>query len=81
MKTTPASLKCGFAWPGTYGHECGADATQIAVSTSNLTHSGLFYSGRCDVHAKAKGPDNSKVIRLEPIGATEQTNDWNGRYC
>jgi len=79
-QTSPASKTCSFApHSGTYGHECGAPAVMIAVQGgSKLTHSGLFYTGRCAKCAQIKGGENARTLRLEPI--TDQVNDWNGRY-
>jgi hypothetical protein len=78
-QTSPASKTCSFAMSGTYGHECGAPAVLIAVQGgSKLTHSGLFYTGRCAKCAQIKGGENARTLRLEPIA--NQVNDWNGRY-
>lgn len=65
---------CGFAYKGTYGHECGARATVYAVKPSEATRSGIYYGGRCDACAKVEGHDNDGVIRFEPIG--NQVNEW-----
>ena len=65
---------CGFAFPGTYGHECGAPAIMYAVKPSDNTRSGIYYGPRCAKCMEAKGRDNDDVIRYEPIGA--QVNNW-----
>ena len=65
---------CGFAFPGTWGHECGRPAIVYAVKPSKLTHSGLYYGGRCEECAKINGGENSEVIRFEPI--SNQVNNW-----
>lgn len=75
---TPVSKTCSFAYAGTFGHECGAPAVTVAVKASKLTHSGMFFTGRCAECAKIKGGENAGIIRMEPVA--EQTNDWNGRY-
>ncbi len=75
--------KCSFAFPGTYGHECGQPATSVAVFVSRpstnsipatMTKSGLFYSGRCPECAKLKGGENSGMLRLEAENG--QVNEW-----
>lgn len=66
--------KCGFAYPNTYGHECGKPAVKIAVKRSDLTTDGMFYAGRCEECSKVKGLENSGVLRFEPIA--EQENKW-----
>ena len=43
--------RCSFAFPGTYGHECGDTATVVAVFPSERTKSGFYFGGRCDRHA------------------------------
>lgn len=61
---------CGFAFPGTYGHECGAPATMYAVKPSTYEPNGLYYGPRCAKCAEATGPDNDNVLRFVPIGNT-----------
>lgn len=72
--------KCGFAMSGTYGHECGAPATQVAVKRSELTHSGTYFARRCDSCAKICGGENANTLRFEPFEPARHVNDWNGRY-
>ncbi len=75
MAPRPSIWRCGFAYPGTYGHECGAPAVCVAVSKSDSTKSGLFYGGRCAECRDVKcGPDNAGVIRFEPVNG--QRNEW-----
>ena len=66
--------RCSFAFPGTYGHECGDTATVVAVFPSERTKSGFYFGGRCDRHAHVKSRDNDDVIRIEPESG--QVNDW-----
>jgi hypothetical protein len=72
------TMTCGFAMSGTYGHECGAPATKVAVKASKLTKDGLFYTGRCNECARIKGGENAGNLRLEPVAG--QVNQWNGGY-
>ncbi len=76
-------MKCSFAFPGTYGHECGQPAVKVAVFVSKpsensipayMTRSGLFYTGRCEACLKLKGGENTGMLRLEPVA--DQVNDW-----
>lgn len=75
MKPRPSIWRCSFAYPGTYGHECGGRAVCVAVKASESTKSGLFYSGRCAECREAKaGDDNLGILRFEAVGA--QCNEW-----
>jgi hypothetical protein len=79
MENTTASKICSFAMSGTYGHECGAPAVVIAVKRNcKLTHSGVFYTGRCAGCMAIKGGENADIVEYQPISG--QVNDWNGRY-
>lgn len=71
---------CNFAASGTYGHECGAPATLVGVKKSKLTHSGIYYAGRCEPCSRIKGGENSDIERFEKLDETTHVNDWNGRY-
>lgn len=74
MVRRPSVWTCSFAYPGTYGHECGRPAEQVAVFKSERTMDGLFFAGRCDECAAERGGENSGLIRFEPIG--QQRNEW-----
>lgn len=65
---------CTFAYAGTYGHECGAPATQVAVKYSKQTVSGYFYAGRCATCARIKGGENTDVLYMEPLNG--HANSW-----
>jgi len=67
-KEFPVGHRCSFAYPGTYGHECGAPATQIFVFQTDKTRDRLFFTGRCDDCAKITNGENLGVIRKEPLG-------------
>ena len=69
-------MKCSFAFPGTYGHECGRPATHVAVKKSNDTVSGLFFAGRCAECLAIKGGENSDNIRVEPLNEATHRNYW-----
>lgn len=72
---------CGFAFPGTYGHECGALAVVAGLMKSKLTTSGIYYAFRCaECRHHTAGQDNSGIYKWEPIDATKHINKWNGRY-
>lgn len=64
-------IKCSFAKPGTYGHECGKEAVIYAVFTSDRTVSGFFYGGRCTECKKIIGYENSGILRFEKIEKQE----------
>lgn len=70
------SGKCGYAFPGTWGHECGALGTTIGVFKSDMTKSGIFYSPRCDSCRTETGRDNHGVQHWEAPGQPHQVNDW-----
>jgi hypothetical protein len=67
--------KCTFARPGTYGHECGADAVVIAVFPSELTRSGEVLMGRCEECREIKGGENADLLRWAPL-TQRRPNDW-----
>ena len=74
VKEFPITSRCGFAYPGTYGHECGKTATQVFVFRSDTTHNGLYFGPRCEECAKIEGGENAGVIRKEPFG--NQSNQF-----
>lgn len=49
---------CTFAYPGTYGHECGAPATLAQSRPSEYTANGIYWARRCPSCAQARGGDN-----------------------
>lgn len=74
MVRRPSVWSCSFAYPGTYGHECGAPSTTVAVKLSDSTAGGLFFSGRCESCRTARGQDNDGIVRFEPVSG--QRNTW-----
>jgi hypothetical protein len=67
---------CSFAFPGTYGHECGAPAVCVAVKKSTMTKSGFYFARRCPACAKEKGGENSNAIRFEALDREAHVNAW-----
>lgn len=66
---------------GTYGHECGATATLVAVRDNcKLTHDGMYYARRCESCAKIRGGENAGTLRFESFDSAKHVNNWNGRY-
>jgi hypothetical protein len=76
MENTPLEMRCNFAWPGTYGHECGATAVFAAASKSDRTTTGIYFARRCESCAKIKGGENAGILRLEPFNAEKHANTW-----
>lgn len=67
---------CGFAFPGTYGHECGSPATLVGVRKSDLTTNGVFYARRCAKCATIKGGENAGISSFLPFDASKHANAW-----
>lgn len=76
---------CTFAMSGTYGHECGRPATQVAVSKCLNTREAsyfpvakydneTYFAGRCDECARIKGGENAGVVRFEKLAG--HVNRW-----
>lgn len=55
--------KCGFAHPGTYGHECGRDASTVGVMRSRSVAGGIFYAARCANCATIAGGENAGIYQ------------------
>lgn len=73
--------RCNFAYPGTYGHECGKPATLVAIKRTTTTRDGLFYARRCPDCATIKGGENKGVLRVEPLDPDKHRNQWiPGKY-
>ncbi len=69
---------CQYAFPGTYGHECGAPATSVLVTkrTAEVTtalrcmgvkpsEDGLSRAGRCDKHRAVREPGDGAYVSTE----------------
>ena len=62
-------MKCSFAYPGTYGHECGRPSTWVGRKPSEHTVSGVFFAHRCDECKDARGQDNIGVSQWQRLPA------------
>lgn len=71
--------RCSFAFPGTYGHECGKPATIVGIKPSESTTNGVFYSRRCAECAKEHGGDNLGIKSWEPYDPEKHVNQWKPR--
>lgn len=73
-------MKCSYAPPGTYGHECGAPATHVRVTLRTestrqclfglgITPSadGLSRSGRCEKHRNVREFGTGSFVRNEEV--------------
>ena len=67
---------CGFAYPGTYGHECGSPATVVGTRDTDLTKNGIFYARRCDKCAAIKGGENIGLTQWQPFDPVKHANQW-----
>ena len=67
---------CGYAFPGTYGHECGKPATLAGSHPSELTRSGIYWARRCAECAALTGPDNALIRKWEPLDPITHRNEW-----
>ena len=74
--------KCQFAYPGTYGHECGAPATHVLVSVmqgdtkvallcmgAKVPEDGLSRAGRCETHRNRQEFGDGRFVRNEEAPA------------
>lgn len=71
--------RCTLAHPGTYGHECGAPATHVAVKAVNgeSWEGGIYYAGRCADHLDGKLWENQDNERIEPLdGHVNRLRCW-----
>jgi len=68
--------RCSFAWPGTFGHECGAPAVLVGQRPSKHTKNGVFYAFRCASCAKFKGGENRDYPSFVPIDPAVHRNEW-----
>jgi len=66
---------CTFAWPGTYGHECGKPAVIVGRKQSKYTQDGVYFAGRCARCAEIKGFENTGLT-FEPFDANIHINRW-----
>ena len=67
---------CGFARPGTYGHECGAPAVKVGLMKVSSTKNGVFYARRCEQCASIKGGENAGIYQWQAFDAAQHVNQW-----
>lgn len=73
-------MKCQYAFPGTYGHECEAPATHqiVSVMTGSTKTAllclgvkppadGLSRAGRCEVHRNRQEYGDGRFVRNEEL--------------
>lgn len=70
------NLSCSFAYPGTYGHECGKRATLVGPRKSDLTVSGIYWVRRCPDCATIHGGENIGVGPFVPFNPALHRNEW-----
>ena len=67
---------CNFAFPGTYGHECGKRATLAASKPCADTKSGVFWARRCPECAKVEGGENRPYREFVQFDPVKHRNEW-----
>jgi hypothetical protein len=67
---------CNFAWPGTYGHECGKPAVFAGLKRSDMTRDGIYWSRRCAECKDITGGENAGIERFEPLDPQRHRNRW-----
>ena len=73
-------MKCQYAFPGTYGHECGQSATNALITVmpeetktalrcmgATIPADGLSRAGRCEAHRNVRESGNGSFVRTEAI--------------
>ena len=66
---------CTFAYPGTYGHECGEPSVFVGVKQSKYTRDGIYFAGRCAACREIKGFENTG-LRFEEFDPNKHINRW-----
>ena len=67
---------CSFAFPGTYGHECGSPAVKVAIRKSDVTKNGIYYARRCAKCATIKGGENSGLTQWQDYQPATHVNKF-----
>ncbi len=75
-QTQTQVASCGFAWPGTYGHECGAPAVLVGKIKSDTTRTGIYFARRCEACAAIKGGENAGLFGIEKYDPAAHVNQW-----
>ena len=75
---TRSAHACGFAYPGTYGHECGRRATTVARHASESTVSGVYWARRCPGCAALPRNfgENRGLTDWQPFNPVTHRNVW-----
>ena len=73
---TNGAFKCSYAYPGTYGHECGKPATLSGWRASAHTANGIYFAHRCAECSKARGVDNRGIGAWVPLDPEKHANVW-----
>lgn len=78
MRQTPHPYlaRCAYAYPGTFGHECGRPALFAGAKPSESTKSGTFWSYRCAECKDLTGEDNRGITRWEQLDPAKHVNEW-----
>jgi hypothetical protein len=69
-----STFKCTYAFPGTYGHECGKPATLVGARPSELTRDGVYYARRCPECATYTGRDNAGIREWAQLDPEKHVN-------
>ncbi len=75
-RPSSAPRKCSFAFPGTYGHECGRPAVVAGGRTSDMTTSGTYWAARCTECQGHKGGENTGIAAWEPLDLVRHANQF-----
>jgi hypothetical protein len=73
---TATGFRCSFAYPGTYGHECGRPAVLTGQRASKYTRTGIYYAHRCAECSTARGHDNQGIAAFVPLDPMQHVNVW-----
>lgn len=73
---TESGFRCSFAYPGTYGHECGRPAVLTGQRASKHTANGVYFAHRCAECSKAYGIDNQGISAFVPLDPARHVNVW-----
>ena len=68
--------RCGFAFPGTYGHECGKPAEWAGQHKSEHTANGVYWAARCTECTRHRGGDNDGIASRQLCAPSIQVCAW-----
>lgn len=69
-------MRCTYAYPGTYGHECGKPATLAGTKAREYTRNGVYHALRCAECAEQTGRDNWGIRQWVPADPAVHVNDF-----